>query len=326
MGKKICLLFYFWIFFSKIILIQQNKIDKNIMIMSEKEIKKKIKDVMSEKRDCKKKIIKETISEDLKNNKNLGRLSDLFKKEVLVKKKVDEEKERFLYEGENTDEKNRIKKNKKTIIMRREKDRANYKIPDTKIAKSILKDFHHHTKEFESVSSLIQSKMNIKYYIDDKLNSIVRYNKLREKLYKVSLIYKKKYPNCLPIPFQVIEKKDNFYLTLKEEKCKFAYYLGGNFSSNFINVIKDMGLEKKKAWKLLNKSYDNSKDLKFINQKFSLDGFCFAKGIEDTFKRKYDLSKKKKLNCTENPEELIMKQINDLRYLIKKIDMELKKT
>ena len=168
--------------------------------------------------------------------------------------------------------------------------------------------------------------MNLKKYVDDKLKTISEYNKLREKLYNVSLIYKRKYPNCLPIPIEIINSKDNFYLSLKEEKCNLAYYLGGNFSSSFINVIGDLNLNKKKAWKLLNKSYNNSKILKYNNKNFSLDGFCFAKGIEDTFNRKYEFSRKKKIGCMENPEKLILKQINDLRFLINNINHELKKT
>lgn len=70
-----------------------------------------------------------------------------------------------------------------------------------------------------------------------------KFNFLREKLSKISQIYQKKYPNCLPIPIHILDIKRVHDLNQKE--CHYAYYLGNNLAINWINIVKILKLPKK---------------------------------------------------------------------------------
>ena len=85
MKKIINFLLYFWILISKIICFNKNNnniFNKNKTKIKENEIKKHIKDVMNEKRECSNNIIKEKVSKYLKQKIHHEELSDLFKKKT----------------------------------------------------------------------------------------------------------------------------------------------------------------------------------------------------------------------------------------------------
>jgi hypothetical protein len=193
------------------------------------------------------------------------------------------------------------------------------------IKKESLTNFKNHTAKLHELTGEIHNRM-AKLGEDEKGD---KYNELREKLTRVSEIYKKKYPSCLPLPTYLVENKTSTELKESEEtqQCRYAYFLGYNVVVNWIQIVHPVGLTKEEAWKriekeslpahLLDFNSENKSD-RVIN--FKLSGKCFAKGMRSSLIRNCEKDiKGKEINSLENPQVNLKLRMEEMKNLIDQI-------
>lgn len=104
-----------------------------------------------------------------------------------------------------------------------------------------LADYQQDTNQMHEITANIHNRMD--HLNDHGYLNVEQYNSLREKLSQVSEIYKKKYPNCLPLPLQVIDKDEELNEELEVQECKYSFHLGFNYVLNWLMIISPLKLE-----------------------------------------------------------------------------------
>lgn len=86
---------------------------------------------------------------------------------------------------------------------------------------------------------------------------------LRSKLSKASAIYRKKYPECLPIPISILNDKETIQNNPQVDYCKYAYFLGYNTVVSWIEIIDVLKMTKEEAWAKIKSTTVNAYDVNF---------------------------------------------------------------
>lgn len=195
------------------------------------------------------------------------------------------------------------------------------------VENSDLLDYKNHTSKLHEISSDIHSRIK-KINKSDK-DYITEYNKYREKLSKLSQIYKQKYPTCLPVPVYLLEKKSGLGENKKTKECRYAYYLGYNVVINWIEIVHPVNLTREEAWKRIEKESLPANLLNFENDKdrvlnFKLSGKCFAKGMKSSLIRNFKKKVKgKSIHSINNPIKHTEKEIENMKIMMNEITKQI---
>lgn len=160
-----------------------------------------------------------------------------------------------------------------------------------------------------------------------------QYNSLREKLSQVSALYRKKYPNCLPLPIQLIDKEEELNEEQEVQECKYAFHLGYNYVLNWLLIINPLQMEQLEAWAKIKDTAGYAFDAFLQSEQrnrtinFRLSGKCFAKGMKTCFVRNFDkAAKKEQVEGLENPRRDLKSQMRQMRDLYGKIQQSLQQS
>ena len=224
------------------------------------------------------------------------------------------------------------KQRKKKIISNLQKTKIRTKNlkPKNTIKTSKLKNFKNHSEALAKVTQIIHEQM--KKIKTKSKPSILKYNNLRSKLIKLSKIYKKKYPNCLPIPTYIIDQKIDKINNKKDtEECEYAFFLGYNVVINWLKIINSLKLKKKIAWEKLSTTQINAFYVKYEKEEdiqrkilFKLKGECFAKGMKICFDKNFGKGETYQFSEIKDPRNTVKNGIKNMEDFMNKLNLSLK--
>lgn len=188
-------------------------------------------------------------------------------------------------------------------------------------------DFVSHHRAFTNLAGKIH-----KHMLKTPRSRPSSYENLRQQLLRVSRIYKKKYPQCLPPPMALLEQETAIPESSSAQQCKLSFTLGYNFALNWMKIFRPVNKARGRASVQLEESYENSKVLHppKPSQKVSsrrIRGDCFAKGISASFQGQFaHVQSHQSVPQLLNPRAQLRTKVAEMRRYIRRIQKRINKT
>lgn len=184
-------------------------------------------------------------------------------------------------------------------------------------------DFMAHQKMFAGVARKIHKRM-----MRVPRPKASQYNSLRRQLFRISRIYRKRYPNCLPPPLGLLGQQGDVPESSSARRCRTGHSLGYNFALNWMKVFRPVAGAKQKAWIQLEEAYENSKALPSRRKGAApgrVPGDCFARGLAAAFNGQFEsVQARRAVAYMLDPRAQVRSRVAEMRGYLRRIQKRLR--